>query len=55
MPFAFSDSRSRLLADCSLSRKPAPPLAGRPIAAQYGGYALWRGLEFDDGAALNER
>jgi hypothetical protein len=44
MPFAFPDSRSRLLADCSLSRKLAcRTLAGRPIAAQYGGYALRRG------------
>jgi hypothetical protein len=52
MSSRLPESPCAFLADCSLSRKLAcPALAGRPIAAQYGGYALWRAAQFDDGAA----
>src|SRR6516164_9455606 len=41
MPFALPYQARVFLADCTLSRKlTCPTLAGRPIAAQYGVYAL---------------
>ena len=56
MPFAIPDSRRAFLADCSLSCKLAfARLPGRPIAAQYGGYALSARPEFDGRAARNDR